>query len=285
VSPTVGEILARAARLGPDHRGRFAAPQPLQSWPGIVHGGGLVAILDEAAAALGRPEGPRLLEGRLTASVPIETPLTLEARPDDGTWTLAILEAGQPLTTGAIRPLAEDPLLEDPWRGGAEGWRLPMSDQCLACGAANPLGLQVALRFDDEGVWARLEPREPWRADHRLHPALAPVLLDEVAWWLGALVMKEGGLTNRISLALLRPDLPFGGPLLAAGRFDRVRPVDRKRTFWRTETALFGPDGAPAARASIVFRGGPDYSLRQMEYFRSRTPPEIFRRMFPGYAR
>ena len=31
-----------------------------------------------------------------------------------------------------------------------------------------------------------------------LHPALAPVVLDEIAWWLGALAMREGGLTNRI---------------------------------------------------------------------------------------
>jgi hypothetical protein len=103
--------------------------------------------------------------------------------------------------------------------------------------------------------------------------------------WLGALLMKEGGLTNRISLRLLRPDAPFAGPRLAAGRFADVTPIDKKRTFWRTETALHGADGAPLATASIVFHGGADYSARQMEYFRPRTPPEIFRRMFPNYAR
>ena len=273
--------------LARDGRGRFAAPQPLQSWPGIVHGGGLVALLDEAAASLGRPAGPRVLEGRLTSPVPIETPLPLEGHADDGAISVAILQNGQPLTSGTISALdgsAAKPVA--PWRPEGEGWALPMSEQCLACGADNQLGLQLGLRFDGEGVWARWAPREPWRArSGLLHPAMAPVALDEIAWWLGALLMKEGGLTNRISLTLLRPDASFAGPLLAAGRFADVKPIDKKRTFWRTETALLGADGAPLATASIVFRGGADYSVRQMEYFRPRTPPEIFRRIFPHYAR
>ena len=62
-------------------------------------------------------------------------------------------------------------------------------------------------------------PRDPWqRPDGRLEPALAAVILDEVAWWLGALVSQEGGLTNRIDLVMRRPDSAVSGPLLAAGR-------------------------------------------------------------------
>ncbi len=160
-----------------------------------------------------------------------------------------------------------------------------MSEHCLACGALNPLGLQAALRFDDTGVWARIEPRPPWRhRDGGVHPALAPVLLDEIAWWLGALVAKEGGLTNRIRVALLEPDATWSAPLVASGRFDAVTPVDRKRIFWRTETALIAADGNPVATATIVFRGGADYSTQQLAYFRPRTPPETFARMFPDYA-
>jgi hypothetical protein len=63
-----------------------------------------------------------------------------------------------------------------------------------------------------------------------------------------------------------------------------VTPVDRKRTFWRTESTLSTSSGALIATASIVFRGGADYSERQMAYFKARTPPGIFRRMFPNYA-
>jgi hypothetical protein len=169
--------------------------------------------------------------------------------------------------------------------GGREGWPMPLSDQCLACGARNPLGLQLGLRFDDEGVWACFLPREPWRRpDDRLDPALAPVLLDEVAWWLGALVTKEGGLTNRISVTLLHPDAVAPGPITAIGRFADVTPVDRRRVFWRTRSGLLAADGTLLASATIVFRPGVEYSERQMSYFRSRTDPEIFARMFPAYA-
>ena len=104
------------------------------------------------------------------------------------------------------------------------------------------------------------------------------MLLDELAWWLGALVMKQGGLPNRLTVSLHVPDAPFDGTLVAAGRFADVTPVDRKRTFWRTESTLRTASGALMASASIVFRGGPDYSERQIPSFKPRTPPEIFRR-------
>jgi hypothetical protein len=134
-------------------------------------------------------------------------------------------------------------------------------------------------------VWAPLDPREAWRASgDRLHPALAPVLLDEVAWWLGALVMKEGGLTNRLTINLYEPDAPFAVPLIASGRFADVTPIDRKRTFWRTESTLTTASGRLLATASIIFRGGADYSARQIPYFKPRTPPEVFRAMFPNYS-
>ena len=283
---TIAGVMASAVRVGADGRGRVNAPRVLASWPGIVHGGGAVALLDAAAHALGGAEGPRVLEGRLTSSLPLETELALEAHGDDGAMALTVVQAGQTLTSGVIRALDGGGSTAARWRSGGGGLALPMSEDCLACGAGNPLGLRVALRFDDEGVWARLVPGAAWRAaGGRLHPGLAPVLLDEVAWWLGALVAKEGGLTNRISLTLFAPDAPWGEPLVAAGRFADVAPVDRKRTFWRTESALMTEAGALLASASIVFRGGAEYSARQMEFFRRRTPPDVFRRMFPNHAR
>jgi hypothetical protein len=259
----------------------------LQSWPGIVHGGGLVALLDAVGRALGPGDGPRRIEGRLTSSVPIETPLDLLAHAEHASATVTILERGQPLssaTIGAGPGEAEGP--EPGWSAdGREGWPMPLSDQCLACGAQNPLGLQLGLSFDADGVWARFVPREAWRRPgDRLDPALPAVLLDEVAWWLGALTAKEGGLTNRIALTLWRPETPARGPLTAVGRFADVTPVDRRRSFWRTRSALLAADGALLATAAIVFRAGAEYSDRQMGYFRSRTDPRVFARMFPGYA-
>ena len=265
-------------------RGRLEAPKSLQSWPGIVHGGCLVALVDAAAARLGRLPGPRRLEGRLTASVPTESALVIDADHAGGNASVTISQGRHVLTSGSVAALDVEPPAAL-WWGSASGLTLPMSEDCLACGARNPLGLQVALTFDDEGVWARVEPRPPWRLpDERLHPALVPVLLDEVAWWLGALVMKEGGLTNRLAISILEPDLPADGVVVAAGRFDRVTRVDRKGTFWRSELALGTAAGKTLATASIIFRGGPEYSERQIPYFRSRAPIEVFRRMFPNYV-
>lgn len=270
--------------MSPRGRGRLEAPGALQSWPGIVHGGCLIALVDAAGARLGRAPGPRRVDARLTSSVPTETALDLQVDRNGGTVSLTILQGGQTLSSGTVADLTGAGGAPT-WRGGTAGASLPMSDDCLACGAHNPVGLQVALSFDEDGVWAHLAPREPWRAgDNRLHPALAPVLLDEVAWWLGALVMKEGGLTNRLAVSLHEPDAAFDGALVAAGRFADVTPVDRKRTFWRTESTLSTSSGTVIATASIVFRGGADYSERQMAYFKPRTPPEVFRRMFPNYS-
>src|SRR5436309_5944614 len=284
--PTIAATLAAAADLAPDGRGRLHAPVALSSWPGIVHGGGLVALFDAVAVALGEIAAPRILEGRLTSSVPIDTALALEAHADDGAIRLTVLKAGQTLASGAILALGPGERGATPaWSSADEGWPLPMSEHCLACGRLNPLGLRAELRFNEDGVWARLAPLAPWRtAGRRPHPAVGPVLLDEIAWWLGALVTKEGGLTNRIRVTLLEPDALVDAPLIAAGRFETVAPVDRKRTFWRTETVLMTADGRLLATASIVFRGGAEYSARQLDYLRPRTPPEIFQRMFPNHA-
>jgi len=248
-----------------------------------VHGGCLVALVDAAAERLGRATGPRRIEGRLTSSVPIETALDLVTERGAETTSVSIRQDEQTLTSGGVLALPEPPRVSS-WTGGDSGRSLPMSDQCLACGALNRLGLQAAFSFDDTGVWTRLAPRDPWRAGHHLHPALAPVLLDEVSWWLGALVMKEGGLTNRLTVNLHETEIPLGEPLIAGGRFAEVTPIDKRRTFWRTETSLRTASGRLFATGSIVFRGGPEYSDRQIPYFRSRTTPETFREMFPAHA-
>jgi hypothetical protein len=297
---TIDEALAAAIEIASDRGGRLRASSHLQSWPGMVHGGGVVALLDAAAVALGGARGSRVLEGRLTASVPTETALTLEGYSDAEGTRLAILRDGQTLGSGATSPIEPTTVATPELGGGSssadhsppwphwshDGWSLPASEHCLACGADNRLGLQARLRFDPTGVWALLPPQPSWLTpEGRWHAALAPVLLDEISWWLGALVAKEGGLTNRLRVTLHQGEAGFTGPLVGAGRFDAVTPVDRRRTFWRTESAVWARDGAVVATAAVVFRGGAEYSARQMEYFRARTPPPVFGRMFPNYAR
>ena len=289
---TIGHTLDAAVRVtSREEGGGLHVPPVLQSWPGIVHGGAVVALLDAAATRLGVAAGPRFLEGRLTSSLPLATDLGLDVEPWQDGLTLTVRGSGQVLSSGTFQPLAAPPPAGGPlpahggrWMGGDHGALLPGSDDCLACGGRNALGLRAEPRFDDVGVWVRLTPGSAWHTDGAVHRAIAPILLDEIAWWIGAHVAGAGGLTNRITVALLTPSLPAGVPLVAAGRFADVAPIDKRRTFWRTETALTTDDGTPCATASIVFRGGEAYSSRQLPYFRARTSPAIFRRMFPRHA-
>src|SRR5207249_4875897 len=84
------------------------------------------------------------VEGRLTSSVPIDTALALEGHPDDGAIRLTVLQDGQTLASGAILALAPgEREATAAWASADEGWPLPMSELCLACGRLNPLGLRA----------------------------------------------------------------------------------------------------------------------------------------------
>jgi hypothetical protein len=284
----IEDVLSGSVTLAPEGRGRFRAVAELSSWPGIVHGGGLVALLDAAADRLIPASRARVIEGRLTSSVPTEDDLCLEASASDGAVSVSVVERGTPLTSVTVRSLdatTAASVQTQACSDGSDAPLLPMSERCLACGAANPLSLGVRLRFDHTGVWARLVPPPAWWThDGALHPAVAAVLLDEGAWWLGALTMREGGLTNRIAVTLTGALLPAGEALIVAGRFENVQPMDRRRTFLRTIASLRTEAGKLLATAVIVFRGGPDYSSRQLPYLRARSTPAVFARMFPNHC-
>src|SRR5262249_4346867 len=140
---TIADIFAAAALVAADGRGKLHVPARLQSWPGIVHGGGVVALLDWSALTLGAHDGPRSVDVRLTSSVPVDTALVLEGEMAADVVRLTVLEGGQTLSAGAVSRLGpREAAMREAWRGGATGWSLPVSDHCLACGALNPLGLR-----------------------------------------------------------------------------------------------------------------------------------------------
>ena len=140
------------------------------------------------------------------------------------------------------------------WRGSADR----LTKRAYADRLAAALGL-ILLPAVASSFWAR----EVWS----MSLVAAPMAFASAA--LGLLVSFHAGLPS--------------GPLIAAGRFADVQPVDRKRTFWRTMSALCDAEGARLATATIVFRGGPEYSERQIPFFRSRTDAPTFGRMFPNY--
>src|SRR5262249_24257744 len=80
---------------------------------------------------------------------------------------------------------------------------LPISRTCFACGTDNELGLRAQLAFDADTVRANWQPRPPFRrADGTLAPAALTTLLDEAAFWLGALATGESGRMTELRVAL-----------------------------------------------------------------------------------
>lgn len=284
----IDRLVAGCLSLAADGTGSLTLAGVLQGFPDTAHGGGVLAVFDLVAAR--RVDGParaRTVSAQIQRSVPLETrlPLASEALLPDVALTLG--EAARPLARGlvSLAPPAPGPAW-DGWRGPTAGsLGFPTSRGCLACGSDNPMGLRVRLRFDEEWVWAEYDPPETYRtADGRLAPALFTVLLDEAAWWLGALAAAEAGVTTDLRVRLHRPGHAFGGPVLAVGPRRRVAATDRRGHFWRTETAVLDAGGAPLASAEIIYAASRVYSRRLVPDLLRDNPPESLRPIFPAYV-
>jgi hypothetical protein len=191
---------------------------------------------------------------------------------------VTILDGAQALTSATIVREIEDTAPIRLAGGRTRGLADAAVRSVPACGAHNPLGLQQGCASMATGFGFL-----PWSRRRRVTASPRPARggLDEIAWWLGALSRRRR-LHQPHRPTLLRPAAL--GPVTAVGRFADVTPVDRRRTFWRTRSALLAADGTLLATAAIVFRAGADYSERQMAFFRARTDPAIFERMFPNHA-
>ena len=73
-----------------------------------------------------------------------------------------------------------------------DGFPVPISRSCFACGIDNALGLRAQLRHDAGvvgGVWS---PDAKHHVDGVVTPVALTTLLDEAAFWLGALASGQG---------------------------------------------------------------------------------------------
>jgi hypothetical protein len=284
----IDTLLRRSLRATAQGGNRLILPRSFQGFPDLAHGGAVLAALDLTASPWVDRSIPRLIAARIQRSVPLETPLSLAAVPSGLDVALTLEHEGRLLVNGTISPAP--PALHPAWNGqggvtGASGFDLPTSRGCLACGVENTSGLQVVLRCNEQWVWSEYQPREGFRTDDGcLAAALFTVLLDETAWWLGALTSGEAGMTTEIRVTLERPDHPFGEPLVALGRRDLVTRVDRKGHFWKTETGVFTAGGARLASAEIIFAASRVYSRSLIPTLLLTNSPESVRRIFPGYV-
>lgn len=270
-----------------DGKGRLTLAGALQGFPDTAHGGGVLAAFDLVASRRITPATARTIEGRIQKSIPLETSLPLTTRESPSGVGLTLGDGAQPLAGALVRPVAPEPA--PPWNGWSgppeKSLGFPTSRGCLACGSENPVGLRVRLRFDDRRVWAEYRPPETYGApDGRIAPALYTVLLDEMAWWLGALASGEAGVTTDITVTLHRPAHPFGDTLLGFGSRDRVAAADERGHFWKTETAVLASDGALLASGAITFAGSRVYSRRLIPKLLAWNPPESLRPIFPAHV-
>ena len=254
----------------------------LQGLPETAHGGSVLAVFDTLAGAT----APREVSGIYRRRVPLGLPLTLRRAREGSAETFVLSDqAGGVLVDGRVALLAS-PAENGALRpdGNGAGHPLPISRTCFACGTDNELGLRARLAFDADTVRATWQPRAPFRrADGSLAPAALTTLLDEAAFWLGALATGESGMTTELRVALHHP-APYEAPVTVTGARAAVRPRNDDARYQDTEiVARAGDQIVATARITfVVVRGA---ARRLVSGMLGMNDPECVRRVFPAYTR
>ena len=167
----------------------------------------------------------------------------------------------------------------------ANVFALPVSRTCFACGVENALGLRVQLRADDHVVGAAWTPRPEFVADGgSLAPVVLTALLDETAFWLGALATGESGMTTELAVALHRP-VRADTTVVVAGARAAVRQRAEDGRYWDTRVEARDAGGALIASAAITFVAVRGAARRLATGLLAINPPNLLRRVFPAYVR
>lgn len=278
---TIDEALRQAT--GEAVRGAVTFPADLQGFPGTVHGGAVAAALHRLAL----PLPPVEVHLALLRGVPTVVELRLRTGSAGATARLALLQGERLLAEATVRregvDRPESEAARAAWAAGhADGQELPRTTTCLACGSANPLGLDLRLRASDRFLWQEYPPRPPYRTrDGTVHPALAFIGLDELGWWLGALALGECGVTTDVRITLVRP-IPDAPLLFLGDRAAVARDDDDRERYCRSRGLLLDPGGRILAASDIRFAGSRAYTRRLLEPFLATTPLDRLARWFPS---
>lgn len=262
--------------------------------PETAHGGSVLALFDTLASR----RGVRTVRGRYLRRVPLGVPLTLALSRDADALNCRVAEHdGTVLVDGQVAPAdatACEPTAA-PDRGAGVPARdaktaapdaapLPVSLTCLACGLENPLGLRARLTFDATTVSAAWTPRPEFRTpDGALSPIVLTTLLDEAAFWLGALASGESGMTTELSVTLRGDSAADGAVFITGPRAAVRRRVDDPR-YWETRLSATDARGRPLATAAITFVAVRGAARRLVTGMLAINPPEVVRRAFPAYC-
>jgi hypothetical protein len=266
-------------------RGVLTFPRDLHGFPGVVHGGAVGAL----CLRLALPRPPFRLRLDLQRGVPTETPIRFTSGSAGTEAQLAFFQGDRLLAEGRLSRETGPDAVPAPVRAARAARPTPRGEMpgtatCLACGSANPIGLGVRFQYDDRLVWREVTPPAGYRGkDGATHPALAPILLDELGWWMGALAQRECGVTTEVAITVHRA-LPWG-PVLAVGDRTAIRADDDPRgRYCRVTGYLLGPDGALLATGEVRFAGSRAYTRRLLQPFLETTSLEALSALFPGAA-
>jgi acyl-coenzyme A thioesterase PaaI-like protein len=280
---TAESVLRRGLEGGDTDR-TFTLDPAFQGLPDTAHGGSVLAAFRLLAG-----EGARQVRGHYVKRVPLGVPLSLKTTRGGAGLDCQLLDGanatlvhghvtadGAGLASAAPEPPAVAPPL-DPCP-------LPVSRTCFACGTENALGLGVRLALDARSVGGVWTPRETFRADDGTLAGVAvTTLLDEAAFWLGALASGESGMTTELAVTFHRP-VAFGGPLSVAGARDRVRQRPDDPRYWNTEVAARDEHGRLVADGRITFVAVRGAARRLAAWLGAVNPREVVQRVFPAYV-
>src|SRR3990172_6504718 len=281
---TIGSVLKRSL----DDRGGeplLTLDPAFQGLPDTAHGGSVLAAFDALAGIGGAPAGGGGVRERAPARGPPRRPPPLAHACEAEAHAFVLRDAdGSVLVDGRVAAAAAD---AGPHAAASarDGHPLPVSRACFACGTENPLGLRVRLAFDDRAVWSAWTPRAPFREpDGALAPAALTTLLDETAFWLGALATGESGMTTDLAVTLHGP-VPFGAALTGSGRRAPAPPHAADRRCGDREVAARDAAGALVASARITFVAVRGAARRLVTGMLAINDADVVRRGFPAYAR
>jgi hypothetical protein len=250
-----------------------------QGLPDTAHGGSVLALFDLVAA----PGGARRLAGHYLKRVPLGTPLALRARRAPDGCHLEVAERDTVLVRGHVA--AADPecgaAVPAP---AADALPLPISRTCFACGVDNALGLHATLRADVDAVGGTWSPRPGFATvAGTLAPVALTTLLDEAAFWLGALATGEAGMTTELHVTL-HAEAAAGSTITVSGARAAVRPRADDPRYTETTVTARDDGGRLVASAVITFVAVRGTARRLVTGMLAVNPPELLRRVFPAHT-
>lgn len=272
------EVLRAAVGGGGDER-TLTLDGAFQGLPDTAHGGSVLAAFDLVAAGGGR----RRLDGHYLRRVPLGQPLRIRARAAADGCHLELLERDSVLVRGRVAAVPDAGRVADAVLLAGEATDLPISRTCFACGVDNALGLGLRLRADADTVAGTWMPRPGFATSGgALAPLALTTMLDEAAFWLGALATGEAGMTTELRVTLHEP--AAGTPITVAGRRGDVRPRPDDPRYQDTAVTARDADGRLVATAAITFVAVRGAARRLVTGMLAVNPPAVLRFAFPAYV-